>query len=124
MSPGTRIEYRVLREVNPEAARLAVLEYLRTNGGNKSDAARAFGFTRPVVYDILKKQAEGDLSDRSRVPKRQPNKTPRETETRVMAAKNNTRLGPKRLYERRSRPRAPHIISLYLRRPQNNTRVL
>jgi transposase len=97
MSPGTCIEYRALREVNPEAARLAVLEYLKTNGGNKSDAAKAFGITRPVVYDILKKQAEGDLSDRSRAPKRQPNKTPEETEARVIAAKNKTRLGSKRL---------------------------
>ena len=97
MSPGTRIEYRVLRAVKPEAARLAVLEYLKTNGGNKSDAARVFGITRAVVYDILKKQAEGDLSDRSRVPKHQPNKTPDQIEARVMAAKNKTHLGPKRL---------------------------
>ena len=97
MSPGTRIEYRALREVNPEAARLAVLEYLKTNGGNKADAARAFGITRPVVYDILKKKAEGNLSDRSRAPKRQPNKTREETEARVIEAKNKTRLGSKRL---------------------------
>ena len=66
MRPGTRIEYHVLRAVNPEAARLAVLEYLKTNGGNKSEAARAFGITRAVVYDILRKQAQGDLGDRSR----------------------------------------------------------
>ena len=97
MSPGTRIEYHVLRAVNPEAARLAVVEYLKTNGGNKSDAARTFGITRAVVYDIMRKQAEGDLSDRSRAPRRQPNKTPEEVEARVIAAKNKTRLGPKRL---------------------------
>ena len=74
-----------------------MLEYLKTNGWNICDAARAFGITRPVVYDILAKQAEGDLTDRSRVPKHQPNKTPQETEARVIVAKNKTRLGSKRL---------------------------
>ena len=97
MRAGPRIDYRVLRDVNAEAARLAVLEYLKTNGGNISDAARAFGITRPVVYDILEKEAEGDLGDRSREPKHQPNRTPPETEARVIAAKNKTRLGSKRL---------------------------
>ena len=86
MRPGPRIEYSVLRETNPETARLAVLEYLKTNGRNISDAARVFGITRPVVYDILQKQAEGDLTDRPRVPRHQPNKTPEETEARVIAA--------------------------------------
>ena len=97
MRAGPRIDYRVLREVNAVAARLAVLEYLKTNGGNISDAARAFGITRPVVYDILEKEAEGDLGDRSREPKHQPNRTPPETEARVIAAKNKTRFGSKRL---------------------------
>lgn len=97
MNPGRRIDYKALRDVNPEAARLAVLEYLKTNGHNMSDAARVFGITRSVVYDILKKQAEGDLKDRSRVPKHQPNKTPAETQQKVIEAKNKTRLGPKRL---------------------------
>ena len=97
MGPGPRIEYRALREVNAETARLAVVKYLEANGGNKSDAARVFGITRPVVYDILRKQAEGDLTDRSRAPNHQPNRTPAETEARVMAAKNKTRFGSKRL---------------------------
>ena len=64
MSPGARIEYKVLREINPEAARQAVLEYLKSNGGNKADAARVFGINRSVVYDILKKASEDDLRDR------------------------------------------------------------
>jgi len=97
MNPGHRIDYKALRKVNPEAARLAVLEYLKTNNGNISDAARVFGITRPVVYDILEKQAEGDLKDRPRVPKHQPNKTPAETERHVIEARNKTRLGPQRL---------------------------
>jgi transposase len=58
-----KINYKVLRKINPEAARLAVIEYLSTN---ISEAARIFGIQRTVVYDILKKEEEGDLEDRSR----------------------------------------------------------
>lgn len=97
MNPGRRIDYKTLRKVDPETARLAVLEYLRTNEGNISDAARVFGINRTVVYDILKKEFEGDLKDRSRVPHHQPNKTPAEVEAKVVEARNRTRLGPKRL---------------------------
>ena len=97
MSPGTRIDYKTLRKINPEAARVAVLHYLDTNGGNIADAARVFDITRPVVYDILKKRAEGDLRDRSRVPKHQPNKTPPEIEEQVVKAKNQTHKGYRRL---------------------------
>ena len=97
MNPGRLIDYKTLRRVNAEAARLAVVEYLETNRGNRSDAARVFGINRSVIYDILSKQAEGDLKDRSRVPKRQPNKTPVETEQKVIEVRNKTRMGPKRL---------------------------
>ena len=97
MNHGHRIDYKTLREICAEAARQAVLEYMKTNGGNISDAARVFGINRSVIYDILSKQAEGDLNDRSRVPKRQPNKTPPEIEQKVIEARNTTRMGPKRL---------------------------
>jgi transposase-like protein len=40
-----------------------VLEYLESNGGNIAEAARVFGINRPVIYDILRKQREGDLRD-------------------------------------------------------------
>lgn len=70
--PIGQINYKVLRKINPEAARLAVIEYLKTNKGNISDAARVFGIQRTVVYDILKKKKEGDLKDRSRAPLHSP----------------------------------------------------
>jgi transposase len=72
MHRGHRIDYKALREVAASTSRLAVLEYLKTNDHNISDAARVFGINRSVVYDILKKEAEGDLQNRSRVPRRQP----------------------------------------------------
>jgi transposase len=97
MSPGARIDYKTLRQINPEAARKAVLEYLKTNGGNKAEAARVFGVNRTVVYDILEKAEEGDLRDRSKTPTRQPNKTPPEVEQKVIDARNKTRMGPQRL---------------------------
>jgi transposase-like protein len=90
------IDYKGLRRFNAEAARRAVLEYLKTDP-NISETARMFGITRAVVYDILKKDKEGDLRDRSRAPKSQPRRTPREVEDRVVAAKNKTHLGPERL---------------------------
>ncbi len=97
MKTGARIDYKALRKINPEAARKAVLEYLNTNHHNIADAASVFGINRSVVYDILKKEKEGDLKDRSRRPKNSPHKTPGEIEDRVIEVKNKTRLGPKRL---------------------------
>jgi transposase-like protein len=97
VNPGHHIDYKQLRQINPEAARRAVLDYLESLGGNISRTARAFGINRSVVYDILRKQASGDLSDRPRTPKHQPNKTPAVIEDKVIEAKNKTHLGPMRL---------------------------
>lgn len=36
MSPGARIDYKSLMQINPEAARIAVLEYLMTIDDNKA----------------------------------------------------------------------------------------
>ncbi|OGD89375.1 hypothetical protein A3F45_00575 [Candidatus Curtissbacteria bacterium RIFCSPHIGHO2_12_FULL_41_17] len=99
MKGGTRmkIDYKALRKVNPQAARLAVLEYLRTNGNNIADCAQTFGIQRPVVYDIINKEKEGDLCDRSKAPKTCPFQTSTTVEDKVLEVKNKTHLGPKRL---------------------------
>ena len=97
MHPGHHIDYKQLRSINAETARQAVLEYLQSVGGNVSQTARVFGINRCVVYDILKKQAGGDLSDLPCTPKHQPHKTPSSIEDQVIEAKNKTRLGPIRL---------------------------
>jgi transposase-like protein len=74
-----------------------VLDYLDSVDGNVSAAARAFGITRNVVYDIRRRARGGDLTDRSRRPHRHPTRTPRQVEDRVIAARNRTRLGYERL---------------------------
>jgi transposase-like protein len=91
------IDYKKLRRINPEAARRAVLDYLASVDGNVSGTARAFGIRRTVVYDILRRDRAGSLADRSFVPRRQPTRTPPSVETRVVAAKNQTGLGNRRL---------------------------
>jgi len=50
MPSGVRIDYRSLRAVNPETARLAVLEYLDSCGHNVAETARTFGLTRAYLY--------------------------------------------------------------------------
>ena len=97
MNPGHHIDYKQLRSLDPPAARMAVLNYLESIGGNIRQTAKVFGVNRCVVYDILKKQAQGDLTDRSRAPRHQPRKTPASIEGQVIAAKNKTHLGPIRL---------------------------
>jgi transposase len=54
-----RIDYKRLRNIDPVAARTAVLEYLKSNGGNISTTVKVFGVKRSVVYDILKKRERG-----------------------------------------------------------------
>jgi len=76
---------------------MTVLSYLESVGGNISKTARVFGINRSVIYDILKKQASGDLRDRSKAPKRQPNRTPAAIEEKVIATKNSIHFGPIRL---------------------------
>lgn len=96
-STRATIDYKGLRRINPQAARQAVLEYLASVAGNVSRTAKAFGITRAVVYDIVRKARSGDLRDRPKTPRRQPKKTPAAVEEQVIAAKNLTHFGPKRL---------------------------
>jgi len=87
------INYKHLRSINPEAARTAVLDYLESNGGNKADCAKAFGITRAVVYDILKRK--DSLKDKSKAPKIIANKTNALTEELVIKIKKELGFGPR-----------------------------
>jgi putative transposase len=97
MQPGHHIDYKGLRAINAVAARKAVISYLESSGGHITLTAKVFGINRSVVYDILRKNESGDLGDRSKIPKRQPHKTPADVEKKVIAYKNKTHLGPIRL---------------------------
>ena len=97
MTEQVHIRYKALRKISPQAARMAVVEYLSTAQATKTETARVFGVERSVIYDILRKKKEGDLKDRSKAPGRVANKTPIEIEAKVLAAKKKTALGPKRL---------------------------
>jgi len=68
---------------------MVVLEYLKTNGRNIAQTARVFGIQRPVVYDLLKKNKEGDLKNRQKISKHQPNKTSTETEKPLRLKKDS-----------------------------------
>jgi len=93
LEPIGRIDYKKLKRINPEAARRAVLEYLKSNGHNISQGAQVFGINRTVIYDILRKEKEGNLKDRSRVPHHQPRRTPTQIEDKVIKVKCQTRYG-------------------------------
>jgi len=97
MQTGVRIDYKVLRTVNPETARLAVLEYLDSCGHHVAETACTFGLTRTTVYALERKRQAGSLADRSRAPHHRPRQTPAAVEDRVIARRNQTHLGPKRL---------------------------
>ncbi len=58
-----KIDYKQLRKINPQAARRAVIDYLKSNGHNISHTALTVGINRTVVYDIIRKEAEGNLDD-------------------------------------------------------------
>ena len=98
LEPIGRIDYKKLKRINPEAARRAVLEYLKSNGHNISQGAQVFGINRTVIYDILRKEKEGNLKDRSRVPHHQPRRTPTQIEDKVIKVKCQTRYGAERLW--------------------------
>ena len=99
INPTIKTDYKELRKINPEAARRTVLDYLKSNNHNISNAAATFGINRTVVYDIIKRSNEGNLKDKPRVPKSQPRKTPQEIEHKIIEIKNKTQLRPKKLAE-------------------------
>ncbi len=53
-----KIDYKQLRRINPQAARRAVIDYLKTNGHNISHTALTFGINRTVVYYELMRAIE------------------------------------------------------------------
>jgi transposase len=126
--PSGKIDYKQLRKINPEAARRAVIEYLKTNDHNVSQTALMFGINRMVVYDMVRKEQEGDLKDRSRAPHHQPNRTPLQIEDKVIEIKSRTRYGPERLSryleQHEGIPVPPGTIRHILRRNKGKVKYL
>jgi hypothetical protein len=55
---GGKINYKVLRRINPEAARLAVIEYLKTNKGNLRQP-ESLGYKEPWSMTSSKRRKRG-----------------------------------------------------------------
>jgi len=90
------LSYRVLYKLNPETARAAVMEVFRQTN-NISQTARMFSTTRRVVQLAIKKSREGDLNDCSHAVKNVANKTSEAIEEKVVAVKNSTHFGYRRV---------------------------
>ena len=59
--PVVKIDYKQLRKINPEAARRAALEYLKTTSHNVSQA----GLTNRVLPDLSRRTSAVPLSQLS-----------------------------------------------------------
>lgn len=99
MDQSQMIDYKKLRKISPEAARVAVLNFLHTNKNNISKTAKTFGLQRSVIYNIIRREKTGSLKDNSKAPKKIHNKTAREIEEKIILSKNQTGFGPRRLFK-------------------------
>lgn len=87
-------QYHRLRNAqSAEAARELVKTVLSEQKGDVTETARILGITRPTV----RRARDGDLSDRDRIPINQPTKTSDDFEELVLAAREETGYGRKRL---------------------------
>lgn len=97
MLDGIRLNYSELREISPKAGRKAILQVLKSTGGNISETAKLLHTTRRTIYKALKKEERGDLDDSPRAPKTIHNRTSAYIEDKVIEIKKKTRYGPIRI---------------------------
>jgi len=90
------LNYASLYKLNPQTGRVLVLEVFKQTG-NISKTARMFSTTRKVVQLALKKEKEGDLTDKSHVAHTVHNRTSLEVEEKVISVKNATKFGYRRV---------------------------
>ena len=95
----THLDYQELRQINPEAARQAILQVLKAHNGNVTTTAKIFSVSRATIYKAIRKHEAGDLKDGSKAPHRVHNRTSAEIEARILALRAKTRYGPLRLKE-------------------------
>lgn len=90
------LNYSSLYKLNPETARAALLEVCKQTG-NISSTARMFSTTRKVVQLAMKKQKEGNLTNKSHAAKRVHNRTSEAITQKAVAIKNGTKFGYRRV---------------------------
>ena len=90
------LSYSSLYKLNPQTARVALLEVYRQTS-NISSSARMFQTTRKVVQLAIKKQSDGDLTDRSHAAKTVHNRTSEVITKKAVTIKNSTKFGYRRV---------------------------
>lgn len=93
----TPLDYHELRSISGTAARCAILQILKSTGGNITHTALLLSTTRKTIYKAIDKKKQGNLSDTSTKPLTIHNKTSSSIEEQVVTLKKKTRYGPKRL---------------------------
>ena len=90
------LNYHSLYKLNPETARVALLEVFKQTN-NVSQTARYFQTTRRVVQLAIKKERSGNLGDLSHTRVTISHKTADTIETKIIALKNSTKFGYRRV---------------------------
>ena len=120
MITGIHLDYKELRGISPKAARRAILQVLKSVGGNVAECARLMHTTRRTIYKALQKDKTGNLNDYTTAPKSVPNRTAVDIEDKVVEIKRKTRYGPIRiadeLFEQHKITLSIHTIRNILRR--------
>src|SRR3989344_728846 len=100
MKTGQQLEvhlnYQSLYRLNPETARSAMLE-VWSQTDNISKTALMFSTTRKVVQLAIKKHEDGNLADKSHQAITIHNRTDSLMEEKVIALKNSTKFGYRRV---------------------------
>jgi len=90
------LNYCSLYKLNPKTARVALLEVFKQTD-NISATARMFSTTRKVVQLAIKKEIDGDLTDKSHTAVVVHNKTADTVARKAIAIKNSTKFGYRRV---------------------------
>jgi transposase len=120
MINGIHLDYAELRGISPQAARRAILQVLKSTNENVSETAKYLNTTRKTIYKAIHRGKSGDLTDKATTPRHVHNKTPKDTEEKVLEIKKRTRYGPIRiadeLIEQHGITLSTHTIRNILRR--------
>jgi transposase len=97
MITGSPIKYNDLRKIDKQIARKMVIEFLKENKWNVLKTSKYFRCSTNTVRKCISKFSDNDLSDKSKTPINQPNKTSEELEKLVIDTKLSIRFGARRI---------------------------